>query len=91
MTEYPRPPQTIPRAHGGPIADLFYAIRHGIVPCSNFPDAAAPLTIFALSGHLAQFAGVGKKLEWDVEQMKCVNMPEIHRHVQREYRQGWEV
>jgi len=85
------PAKTLPRAHGGPIEDLFYACKNGTVPCSNFPDAAAPLTAFALAGHLAQFAGVGKKLEWDVENMKCTNLPEINRFVRREYRSGWEV
>jgi predicted dehydrogenase len=89
--EVPAPPKTLPRAHGGPIEDLFYACKNGTVPCSNFPDAAAPLTAFALTGHLAQFAGVGKKLEWDVEKMECTNMPEINRFVRRTYRQGWEV
>ncbi len=90
-TEVPDPPKVLPRAHGGPIEDLFYACKNGTVPCSNFPGASAPLTAFALAGHLAQFAGVGKKLEWDVEQMKVINMPEINRYVRREYRQGWEV
>ena len=90
-TEVPEPPKVLPRAHGGPIEDLFYACKNGTVPCSNFPGAAAPLTAFALAGHLAQFAGVGKKLEWDVEKMKCTNLPEINRYVRREYRPGWEV
>jgi hypothetical protein len=90
-TEVPDPPKVLPRAHGGPIEDLFYAIKQGTVPCSNFPDSAAPLTAFALAGHLAQFAGVGKKLEWDVEQMRCTNNPEISRYVRRDYRSGWEV
>jgi hypothetical protein len=85
------PEQVLPRAHGGPIEDLFYACKHGTVPCSNFPGAAAPLTAFALTGHLAQFAGVGQKLEWDVAQMKCTNLPEINRYVRRNYRPGWEV
>lgn len=69
----------------------FYTLKNGTVPCSNFPDAAAPFTAFALAGHLAQFAGIGRKLEWDVEQMKCTNVPEINRYVSREYRSGWEV
>lgn len=90
-TEIPVPPQVLPRAHGGPIEDLFYACKHGTVPCSNFPDFSAPLTAFALTGHLAQFAGVGKKLHWDVKRMKCTNMPEINRYVRRTYRPGWEV
>lgn len=89
--EIPQPAKSIPRAHGGPIEDLFHALKHGTVPCSNFPDSAAPLTAFALAGHLAQFAGVGKKLEWDVEAMKCTNVPEINRYVRRTYRPGWEV
>ena len=89
--EVPAPDRTLPRAHGGPIEDLFYAIKNGATPCSNFPDAAGPLTAFALTGHLAQFAGVGKKVEWDVEKMKCTNLPEINRHVRRDYRNGWEV
>jgi predicted dehydrogenase len=89
--EIPQPAKSIPRAHGGPIEDLFHALKHGTVPCSNFPDASGPLTAFALAGHLAQFAGVGHKLEWDVDAMKCTNMPEINRYVRRTYRSGWEV
>jgi predicted dehydrogenase len=89
--EIPAPPKTLPRAHGGPIEDLFHAIKNGGTPCSNFPDAAAPLASFVLSAHLAMFAGVGKKLEWDVEKMQCTNVPEINRYVKREYRKGWEV
>jgi predicted dehydrogenase len=89
--EVPTPARTLPRAHGGPIEDLFYACKNGTTPCSNFPDAASPLTAFALTGHLAQFAGVGKKIEWDVEKMQCTNLPEVNRYVRREYRQGWEV
>jgi hypothetical protein len=89
--EVPVPAKTLERAHGGPIEDLFYAVKNGTTPGSNFPDAAAPLTAFALAGHLAQFAGVGKKLEWNVEKMECTNVPEINRFVRRQYRPGWEV
>ena len=89
--EFPEPPQTLPRAHGGPIEDLFYCIRNGGTPASNFPDAATPLTSFVLAGHLAQYAGLGKTVEWDAEKMKCTNMPELNQHVRREYRKGWEV
>lgn len=89
--DFPEPPQSIPRAHGGPIEDLFHAIRNDGTPCSNFPGAAAPLTAFALAGHLAMFAGIGKKLEWDVEKMQCTNVPEINKLARREYRKGWEL
>ena len=57
----------------------------------QFPQCAAALTAFALAGHLAQFAGVGKKLEWDVEKMQCTNDPAVNKYVRREYRKGWEV
>jgi len=91
IDEFPAPEKTLPRAHGGPIEDLFYAIKNGGKPCSSFDDVSGRFTAFALTGHLAQFAGVGKKVEWDVEKMQCTNLPEINRYVRREYRKGWEV
>jgi hypothetical protein len=91
QTEYPKPAKTLPRAHGGPIEDLFYCVKNGGTPCSNFSDASAPLTAFALAGHLAQFVGVGKKLEWNVEKMQCTNDAAVNKYLRREYRKGWEV
>ena len=86
-----RPEKTLPRAHGGPIEDLYWCIRNNGTPASNFPDAAAPLTALALTGHLAQFAGKGSKIEWDVDKMECTNLVEVNRYVRRDYRPGWEV
>ena len=88
---FPAPPQSIPRAHGGPISDLFHAIKNDGTPCSNFIDSAGPLTAFALTAHLAMFAGKGRKLEWDVEKMKVTNVPEINKLLARTYRKGWEL
>jgi predicted dehydrogenase len=89
---FPRPEKTLPRPRaGGPIEDLYACIRNGGAPVSNFIDAAGPLTAIALTGHLAQFAGKGSRIEWDVEAMKCTNKPEVNRFVKREYRPGWEV
>ncbi len=88
---YEMPEKTIPRAHGGPISDLYWAIKNDGTACSNFIDAAGPLTAFALCGHLAQAAGVGKTVEWDVEKMECTNIPEVNELVRRSYREGWEV
>jgi len=90
-TPYAGKAMILPRAHGGPIQDLFYCIKNGGTPCSNFPDAASPLTEFALLGHLAQHAGVGKVVEWDVRRMRCTNMPELNVHLRRRARRGWEV
>ena len=89
--EFEGAPKVLPEAHGGPIEDLYHGIRNGTTPVSDFPDAATPLTAFVLSALLAQQAGVGKKVEWDVERMECTNLPELNQHVGRTYRPGWEV
>ncbi|MCC7494852.1 MAG: Gfo/Idh/MocA family oxidoreductase [Fimbriimonadaceae bacterium] len=89
--EYPQPAKTLPRAHGGPIEDLYWAIKNGGTPVSNFPDAGTPLTAFALVGHLAQRAGIGQTVEWDVTGMRCTNRSELNEFVKRTYRPGWEV
>ena len=89
--EFPSPEKTLARVHGDPIADLYWCIRNGGTPASNFPDAAAPLTSIALTGHLAQFAGKGSKIDWDVKKKECTNHPAINQYIQRAYRPGWEV
>jgi predicted dehydrogenase len=91
INDVPEPTKTLERPHGGPVSDLFYSIKNGVTPCSDFPGSAGPLTAFVLTGHLAMFAGVGKKVEWDVEKMQCTNLPEVNQFVRRQYRKGWEV
>jgi predicted dehydrogenase len=91
VKDLPEPDKTLPRAHGGPVGDLFHSMKHGITPCSDFVTSAGPLTAFVLTGLLAMFAGVGKKVEWDVEKMQCTNLPEINQYVSRTYRKGWEL
>jgi predicted dehydrogenase len=90
--KFPVPPKTLSRPKaGGPIEDLYACIRTGGSPVSNFIDASGPLTALALTGHLAQYAGAGSTIEWDVDEMQCTNRPEINKFVRREYRRGWEV
>lgn len=90
--KFPAPEKTLARAKAsGPIEDLYACIRGGGTPVSNFIDAGGPLTAMALTGHLAQYAGVGGKIDWDVEKMECTNQPEFNAFVRREYRSGWEV
>jgi predicted dehydrogenase len=89
--DVPKPAKALPRAHGGPVGDLFWCLKNGGTPCSDFVTAAGPLASFVLSGHLAMFAGVGKKVEWDVEKMECTNLPEVNQFAHREYRAGWEL
>ena len=89
--EFKLPPKTLPRAHGGPIEDLFWAIRNNGTPCSNFADYSGAFTEMILTGQLAMFAGAGRKVEWDVAAMKCTNHDDVNRFVRRTYRPGWEV
>ena len=91
VRDVPVPAKTLPRAHGGPISDLIHACKNGTAPCSDFPGSAGPLSAFAATGHLAMFAGVGEKLHWDVQKMRCTNNEGINRLVGRKYRPGWEV
>ncbi len=90
--KFPVPPKALVRPKGvGPVEDLYACIRTGGTPVSNFIDAGGPLTAIALTGHLAQYAGIGGKIEWDVEKMECTNRPELNKFVRREYRSGWEL
>lgn len=90
--KFPAPPRTLPRAKaGGPIEELYVCIREGGTPVANFTDVGGPLTAMALAGYLAQMAGVGSTIEWDVDLIECTNNPEVNAFVRREYRNGWEV
>jgi predicted dehydrogenase len=91
VNDLPEPEKILPRAHGGPVGDLFHSIKNGLTPCSDFVTSAGPLTSFVLTGLLAMFAGTGKKLHWDVQKMQVTNLPEINQYVSRTYRQGWEL
>ncbi len=89
--EFKLPPRTLPRAHGGPVEDLFWAIRNNGTPCSSFNGYSGRFTEFILTGQMAMYAGAGNKLQWDAAAMKCTNRDEINKFVHRSYREGWEV
>jgi len=72
-----------------PMTDLLTAIREGKKETHASFDYGAQLTEFTLLGNLAQYAGVGKKLEWDGPNMKVTNMPELSQWIKRPYRKGW--
>jgi predicted dehydrogenase len=87
---FPKPEAKIPRSKHGVKGDLLAACRGGELPSSNF-DVSGPFTEFVLTGVLASRAGVGKKLDWDVESLRCTNFAEVNQWVKRDYRKGWEV
>ncbi len=44
------------------------------------------------ANHLGSIAyRLGKKLEWDAANLRCINAPEANALIHREYRKGWEL
>jgi hypothetical protein len=84
------PPKSMPRT-GGVIDEIFDAIKKGSPLTNDFTTTSGRLTEWILTGHLAAFAGVGKKLEWDAKKMECTNYPQTNQYIGRTYRRGWEV
>ncbi|REK07465.1 MAG: gfo/Idh/MocA family oxidoreductase [Planctomycetota bacterium] len=70
------------------------AIKGGPQATSNFPDYAGPLTETILLGNLAVWAAPesetpGKKIEWDAQNLKPTNAPEVEVVVKPEYSDGY--
>ena len=87
----PQPPKTIARVRNSHRGDFLRACKSGEPPPSSNMEYSGPLTEFVLLGHLAYMSEVGKKVEWDGENFKCKNAPELEKWVKREHRKGWEV
>lgn len=82
------PAQTIPRiGEEKPVEEWIDAIKNNTLPGSNF-DYSASLTEMALVGALAQ--RFGGKIEFDAENMKVTNRPEVDAFVKEPVRKGWE-
>ncbi|WP_341215164.1 Gfo/Idh/MocA family oxidoreductase [uncultured Wocania sp.] len=81
------PEKTIPRiGEEKPVDEWIDAIKNNYLPGSNF-DYAAELTEMALVGVLAQrFA---TKIEYDTENMRVTNRPELNIFVKEPVRKGW--
>lgn len=84
---YKPPTPTLPRSPGHH-KEWILACKGGKPAMSNF-DYAALLTETILLGNLAM--RVGKKVEWDGDNMKSTNCPEAEQYVRREYRKGWSL
>jgi predicted dehydrogenase len=79
-------PRSIERSPGH-YEEWVSACKGGPRPVSNF-DYSGPLTETILLGVLALKAP-GRRLEWDSENMKIKNAPELHHLIHTEYRKGW--
>ena len=69
------------------------AIKGGEPAMSNFPDYAGPLTETILLGNLAVWAADKgeEKVEWDAENLKATNAPELEPLIRPEYHQGYSL
>mgnify|MGYP000909207835 FL=1 len=81
------PAQTIP-ASIGHHAEWIKACKDGSPTTCNF-DYSGALTEAVLLGNVAY--RVGKKLEWDAQQLRATNCPEADKFISKVYRPGWEV
>ena len=63
--------------------------KGGPRPVCNF-DYAGPMTETVLLGVLA-LRSPGKRLQWDAQQFKVTNAPELDQHLHIEYRKGWTL
>lgn len=81
-------PKTMKRSLGH-YEEWAAACKGGPRPVSNF-GYAGPLTEIMLLGVLALRAP-GQRLEWDSENLKVKNAPEVSQFVRTEYRKGWTL
>lgn len=81
-------PKTMTRSPGH-YEEWLLACKGGPRPVSNF-DYAGPLTETALLGVLAM-RSLGARLEWDSENLKVKNAPELDQYVNPPYRNGWTL
>jgi predicted dehydrogenase len=63
--------------------------RTGKTAGTDFTAYGGPLTEMVLLGNVA--FRVGRKIEWDAENLKAKNCPEADAFLRREYRKGWTL
>lgn len=85
--DYVAPAPTIAKSIGHH-NEWIQAIKTGGQSLCNF-DYSGALTETILLGNIA--FRVGKKLEWDAENLKATNCPDADKFIRREYRKGWEL
>ena len=84
-----KPPEPwLPRTGNSPYKEWITACKGGPAALSQF-DYSALLTEMILLGNVA--VRVGKKIEWDAENMRATNAPEADQYINPEYRKGWSL
>lgn len=85
--DYKAPEPTIPKSIGHH-AEWIKACKDGSPTTCNFEYSGA-LSETVLLGNVA--FRVGKKIEWNGQDMKATNAPEADRYIREEYRKGWNL
>jgi predicted dehydrogenase len=87
FAEFRRPAATLPRSPGHH-AEWIRACKTGQATSAPF-DYSGWLTE---ANHLGNVAyRVGRRLEWDADNLRCTNAREAAAFIRRSYRKGWEL
>jgi predicted dehydrogenase len=86
---YQAPAPSIPRAGTNHHGEFIRACKGGVPAMSNFPDYAAQLTEIALLANAA--IRVGKKIDWDAQNLRARGLDAANQYIHREYRKGWSL
>lgn len=81
-------PKTMIRSPGH-YEEWYRACKGGEPPVDRF-DYSGPMTETVLLGVLSLRAP-GQRLEWDSDNLKVKNAPDLNRYVHKEYRSGWTL
>ena len=73
----------------GHYEEWYQGCKSGKVPVDYF-GYAGPMTETVLLGVLSLRAP-GQRLEWDGDNLKVKNNPEVNQYVHKEYRAGWSL
>jgi predicted dehydrogenase len=84
-----QPPEPFLPRSPGHRREWLEACRGGKPPGSNFADYSGPMTEVVLLGNVA--LRLGRRIEWDPENLRALNAPEADQYLRREYRKGWEL
>ena len=87
FADFQRPPQTIPRSPGHH-AEWIAACKGGKPTAADFQYSGW----LTEANHLGNVAyRVGRKIEWDPQNLRAKNAPEADKFIRREYRKGWSL
>lgn len=81
-------PKTFERSPGH-YEEWYQACKTGKAAVDNF-DYAGPMTETVLLGVLS-LRSPGTRLEWDHENLKVKNVPDLNQFIHKEYRSGWTL